>query len=429
MPEHRPGQVIALVDCNNFYVSCERIFNPGLEQAPVVVLSNNDGCVVARSNEVKSLGIKMGTPAFRCAPLFSRHKVRIFSSNYTLYGDMSQRVMATLAGLAPRMEVYSIDEAFLDLNGLAMSTPGAYAATIRARVKKWTGIPVSIGLGPTKTLAKIANKLAKSGVGHNGVFDLTQMSDPDRALEQVRVKDVWGIGPRYARFLQSRGVKTALDLKNCANWWVKKHLTVTGLSTVLELRGLPCLELEEVPPLNKSIACSRSFGAPVSAWNELREALCLYVQQAAMKMRRQHLEAGYLQVYLRTNPFRPGPGHQGHLGRALPCPTAYTPTLIQKAEAILERIFQPGHLYQKVGVVLSGLEPCSARQLTLMDLDHSNRTKERRLMATLDALNTRYGRGTVRIGLSGNLRANWEMQRKFLSKRFTTSWEELPEAG
>ncbi len=421
--------VIALVDCNNFYVSCERVFHPDLEGKPVAVLSNNDGCVVARSAEVKALGVKMGTPAFQCAELFARHKVRVFSSNYTLYGDMSHRVMEVLRESAPRIEVYSIDEAFLDLSGLRAEPALSRSAGIRKTVGKWTGIPVSIGLGPTKTLAKIANRLAKKRPEWNGLFDLTGTDRRKAILKTVPVKEIWGIGPRYARLLQDRGLQSALDLSNCADWWIRKHLTITGLYTVFELRGQPCLDLEPVPAPQKSVACSRSFGSPISELPAIRQALCLYVQQAAVKLRGQGLLAGHIQVFLKTNSFKPGPRHEAHQGRPLPRPTAFTPTLLSKAREILEVLYRPGHAYQKAGVILSELKPASTRQLSLFDPDQEQQSRENKLMQALDRLNSKYGQDTVRIGLTGDSRKSWEMRRDRLSRRFTTAWDELPQAG
>ena len=425
----RQHPVIALVDCNNFYVSCERVFHPELADTPVAVLSNNDGCVVARSAEVKALGVRMGAPAFKCAELFARQQVRVFSSNYTLYGDMSRRVMAVLRESAPRIEVYSIDEAFLDLSGLRAESAASRSAGIRETVMKWTGIPVSIGLGPTKTLTKIANKLAKNRPEQKGLFDLTGAGQRKAILETIPVKDIWGIGPRYARFLRNRGVRSALDLSNCTDWWIKKHLTITGLYTVFELRGQPCFDLEPIPDPQKSIACSRSFGCLVSELSAIRQAVHLYAQQAAAKLRGQGLQAGHIEVFLKTNPFKPGPRHEAHQGRPLPRPTAFTPALLHKAGEIVESLHRPGHAYQKAGVILSALQPASTRQLSLFDLDQERQKRENRLMQALDRLNSKYGRDTVRIGLTKNCQKSWDMRRDRLSRRFTTAWDELPRAG
>ncbi|NTW37306.1 MAG: hypothetical protein HGB17_14535 [Syntrophobacteraceae bacterium] len=276
------AQIFALLDCNNFYVSCERLFNPRLEGRPVVVLSNNDGCIIARSNEAKVLGIKMGEPFFKCRGLIAAHQVQVFSSNYPLYGDLSQRVMDVLCQLEPEVEIYSIDEAFIRLpqaNEEALLENGRH---LRATVKKQVGIPVSIGFGPTKTLSKIANRIAKKRPEHGGVFALPDQG-LDALLATIEVGDVWGIGPRQSQKLFACGIRTALDLKNGNDTWLRKHLTVTGLRTAMELRGVSCLPLEDMPPPRKSVTSSRSFGQPITDLAWLREALSSYIAIAAEK--------------------------------------------------------------------------------------------------------------------------------------------------
>ncbi|MBN1845985.1 MAG: Y-family DNA polymerase, partial [Sedimentisphaerales bacterium] len=279
--------IYALVDCNNFYVSCERVFAPRWEGQPVVVLSNNDGCVVARSDEAKALGIRMGVPVFQVRDLIEKHGVEVFSSNYTLYADMSRRVMETLAGFAPAMEVYSIDEAFLDLAGNRADRT-EYARQIRRRVRQWVGIPVTIGLGPSKTLAKVANHLAKWSARAQGVLDLTECPYLAEALRRTPVQDVWGVGPQYARRLRQAGIQTAWDLRSAGDAWIRRELGVTGLRTVHELRGIACYDLETSAPPNQGIANSRSFGRPVETLAELQEAVAAYMSRAARKLRRQH---------------------------------------------------------------------------------------------------------------------------------------------
>lgn len=422
---------IALVDCNNFYVACEQVFQPGLYKSPVVVLSNNDGCVIARSNQAKALGIKMGAPAFRYRKLFNQYHVHIFSSNYTLYGDMSQRVMATLAGFAPRMEVYSIDEAFLDLTGFDPQVLGDYARLISRTVKKWTGLPVSIGIGPTKTLAKIANKLAKNSSTSNYILDPFDLHCFEEQLARVKVDDVWGIGSRYASFLHHRGITTALELQKAPDWWIKKHLTIIGLQTVLELRGIGCFELEERPLSNKSIACSRSFPAPVKAIPDLQEALSSYVQRAGQKLRAQGLETGCVQVFIQTNRFASCPQYQAQSYKVLACPTSFTPDLIKTARQILEHLFRPGFNYQKIGVVLTRLAPQARRQLRFTDLKEiKGQRQKKQLMDTLDKLTSLYGRDIIQIGqVRDTSHKKWPIRRRHLSKRYTTSWQELPRAS
>lgn len=420
----RRARVFALVDCNNFYVSCERVFDPSLRGHPVVVLSNNDGCVVARSNEAKALGIRMGEPAFKCQPLFRRHGVRVFSSNYTLYGSMSQRVMAVLAALAPAVEIYSIDEAFLDCTGLR--GPDLYALTrkLRRTLLQWTGIPVSIGLGATKTLAKAANKLAKTDPSCKGVLDLTCHPDPGGMLAHVDVGDVWGVGSRYARFLRRHGMTTARDLAGAPREWIRRHLTITGLHTLLELQGVSCLALEDVPARRKSIVCSRSFGSPVSKISELREAVSGHVQRAGEKLRRQGLLASHCHVFLQTDPFKDGPQYHPCTGATLSPPTAYTPALLARALTVLETIHRPGHRFKKAGIMLTGLVQEEGRQLYLQEPDEAVRERRRSLMGTLDTLNRRFGRSAVHFG-STRAERPWHMRRARLSRRFTTSWDEL----
>jgi DNA polymerase V len=280
-------RVYSLIDCNNFYVSCERVFNPKLEGKPVIVLSNNDGCVIARSNESKALGIGMGVPVFKCKDLIKKHKIQVYSSNYTLYADMSQRVMDTLAQFTSDVEVYSIDEAFLSLSEFMSLNLTEYARDIRSTVKRWTGIPVSIGIGSTKTLAKVANKLSKRNPQYGGVFDITSHTQMNELLEQIRVEDIWGIGRQYTKLLNQNGIYTALQLKNASDTWIRKHMSVSGLRTVWELRGISCIPLEEAPPSKKAIISSRSFGRPVESLEELKEAIASYISRASEKLRAQ----------------------------------------------------------------------------------------------------------------------------------------------
>jgi len=302
--------LFALVDCNNFYASCERLFRPELRGKPVVVLSNNDGCVIARSNEAKALGIPMGAPAFQWEHLFRKQGVAVFSSNFLLYGDLSARVMSVLADMSPQVEVYSIDEAFLDLSGVAH--PVALCRDIRAQVLRWTGIPVSIGLAHTKTLAKAANRRAKKDTSLNGVFNHTAEADPNALLSGMDVGDVWGIGPRHQKRLWARGVRTALDFARLPRDWVQKEMSVVGLSTLLELQGISCMSFERAPAARKSILCSRSFGQLVEDKEHLREAVCAYAARAAEKLRHEGQETQAVQVFAHTPRHRENmPQHQG----------------------------------------------------------------------------------------------------------------------
>lgn len=425
------SRALALVDCNNFYASCEKVFNPALKRVPVVVLSNNDGCIIARSAEAKAMGVPMGAPYFKCRAMLERAGTRVFSSNYALYGDMSARVMRTLAEFTPELEVYSIDEAFLDLTRLPES-PVDTGLRLRRTVLRHTGIPVSVGIGPTKTLAKIANRLAKKTPGSSGVWDVRDPAEAARALRATEVEDVWGIGRKHARRLRARGVVTAWDFSRLDRDWVKKHMTVVGLQILLELRGQPCHGLERGEANKKSIVSSRSFGSPVTRLDHLREALSCYVTRAAEKLRRQGSVASHVLVFLQTNKFHKGaPQYSNAEGQALEAGTCHTPELIGAALRTLERIFRPGYSYKKCGVMLSGIEPENGRQLSLLRLPPDHRPAERPLMSTLDRLNARWGRDTVYFASTGTKGQDgkerpWAMRRELRSPRYTTAWTELP---
>ena len=415
--------VFALLDCNNFYVSCERLFSPRLEGRPVVVLSNNDGCIIARSNEAKDLGIKMGAPFFQCRELIEAHQVQVFSSNYPLYGDLSQRVMGILSQLEPEVEVYSIDEAFFRQpkgEAQALLENGRH---IRATVKKQVGIPVSIGFGSTKTLAKIASRIAKKQPEHGGVFVLPDQ-DLDAVLSTIGVGDVWGIGPRQSRKLFTYGIRTALELKNGNDAWIRKHLTITGLRTAMELRGVSCIPFEDTPAPRKSVTSSRSFGQPVTDLSGLREALSSYVSIAAEKLRIEDKKAGCLQVYLNTNQFRERePQYANSLTVTLPSPTASTLELIRHATEALRQLYRPGFAYQKVGVVLVDLVASSQQvQQHLFRVPHQEQAE---LMAALDRINRRWGRDTLQSASAGFKRP-WKNKQTRKSPAYTTSWQELP---
>lgn len=414
----------ALVDCNNFYASCERVFDPALEGLPVAVLSNNDGCVVAASREAKALGISIGTPWFQCEALFLANGGRVLSSNYALYGDMSRRVMDTLAGFGTDMEVYSIDEAFLVFDGGFAGDLSGIAREIRRTVRRHTGIPVSIGIGATKTLSKVANKLAKKTPAADGVYDLSAQSRPDEVLAAFDIADVWGIGWKNAPKLAAMGIRSALDLARMPDEWLRRILTVTGLRTARELRGTPCIELVDAPPARKSVASSRSFGRPVETLPELEEAVAAYVTTAAAKLRRQSLAATQVTVFLATNRFKEEPQRAVSLVCRLPLPTAYTPDLIAAARRCLVRLHKPGYRYQKVGVLLADLVPDTATQLHLFVAD-AGRGRKDAVMGVLDGVNRRYGRDALRFGTAGFQRP-WGMRQTRLSPRYTTCWDELP---
>jgi len=419
------ARVFALVDCNSFYASCEKVFVPALARRPVVVLSNNDGCIVARSAEAKALGIPMGKPLFQCRDLIRCHDVAVFSSNYALYGDLSARVMATLARFTPELEIYSIDEAFLELTGMSEDLT-AYCLRIRETVRRWTGIPVSIGIGPTKTLAKVANKLAKQYPRLDGVLDLTGRADLEPVLARVAIDDVWGIGRRYAAMLEKYGVRTALDFSRLPRDWVKKKMTVGGLHTLLELQGVSCLSLEQAPAPKKSIVSSRSFGEPVTTLADMREALSWHVSRAAEKLRAQRGLASSILVFVQTNKFIAGePQYAASDSTALPIPTAYTQDLLQAGLGLLERLFKPGYRYKKAGVMLVGIERACAVQGSLLALPEEADTRRKALMTALDRVNSRWGREALRLAATG-IKRSWTMRQERRSPRYTTIWSELP---
>jgi DNA polymerase V len=415
---------VALCDCNNFYVSCERVFNPRLRGLPVVVLSNNDGCVIARSEEAKALGIEMGTPAFQCETLFRQHGIQVYSSNYTLYGDMSARVMNTLAQFTPEIEVYSIDESFLSFDGFSRDL-SAYAQEIRANVRQCTGIPISIGISTTKTRAKLANAIAKKSPELGGVFDLERHDDQDGLFSRIDVAKVWGIGHRRAAQLHQAGIENVLQLTRARDSWIQKHFTITGLRTVMELRGIPCIPLELAPAPRKTITCSRSFGRPVSELGELKEALAAYVARAAEKLRSEGLVTSCMQVFFHTNRHRPEkPQHAASGMATLSVASNYTPTLIHAAHRVMERLYRPGFSYIKAGVIFSDLTAGSAAQLGLFDTSPEQLDQQARLMQALDAVNQKLGRHTVFVASMG-IEQQWKMRQEKKSQCFTTRWSEL----
>jgi len=420
--------LFALVDCNNFYASCERLFRPELKGKPVVVLSNNDGCVIARSNEAKALGIPMGAPAFQWEHLFRKSDVAVFSSNFPLYGDLSARIMSVLADMAPQVEVYSIDEAFLDLSGVA--APVTLCREIRKRVLRWTGVPVSIGIARTKTLAKAANRRAKKDTSLGGVFDHTAEAEPDTLLASMDVGDVWGIGPRHQKRLWIRGVGTALDFARLPRDWVKREMSVVGLCTQLELQGVSCLSLERAPAPHKSMLCSRTFGRLVSEQGHLREAVTSYAVRVAEKLRQEGAEASAVQVFINTPRHRENMAqHSGQATVALGAATAHTPEIVHAALRALEECYRPGFEYQKAGVMLLGLSPANERQASLLDLTPEKRQRQRTLMSVLDTVNKRFGRSTLRYAITIAPDRPWHMRQSHRSPRYTTNWDELPRVG
>jgi DNA polymerase V len=415
--------MFGLIDCNNFYASCERLFRPDLAKKPLVVLSNNDGCIIARSNEAKALGIGMGTPYFKQESLIRRHNVAAFSSNYPLYGDMSHRVMDVLMRLEPEVEVYSIDEAFIRLPASGHAALENQGRLLRTAVEKQTGIPVSIGFGPTKTLAKIANRFAKKNRAAAGIFIIDDRQPLDDLLAAVEVGDIWGIGRRHAARLQRQSIRNALQLKNCADAWVRKQLTVTGLRTVMELRGVSCISLEKVPPAKKSICTSRSFGQPVDRLDHLQEAVATYAAQAAYKLRRGGLRATVVDVFLRTNSFKKEePQYCRRKTFTLPAPSSDTAILIKTALTLLEAIYRQGYRFQKAGVLLQDLVPENCEQLCLFQAPARHGAS---LMKAVDEINRRWGRDTIQSAAAG-LAREWHFRQAKKSPAYTTCWSELP---
>lgn len=416
------SKLFALIDCNNFFVSCERVFNPALRHKPVIVLSNNDGCVIARSNEAKAVGIAMGVPLFKCRDVIAQHRVFVYSANFVLYGDISSRVMHTAGQFTSDMEVYSIDEAFLALHDVG--EPHAYAQHIRDIIKRDIGMPVSIGVASTKTLAKIANHIAKK---HrvDGAFCLSTPEDIDHWLSKTPVGDIWGIGYHKADFLKRQGIDTALQFKNLPDAWIKKHMTVISLKTAWELRGIECLESQDNDLDKKAIGTSRSFAHGVTMLKDLSEAAAAFTANACDKLRDQNSVCGYMQVYIMTNRFNRQDYYANSLGIEITPPTAYTPDLITHATNLIKRMYRPGHVYKKVGVVLSNLSPQALEQKFLYEETYQDSRKQR-LMQTIDRFNRRSNSGKIFMAAEG-IEKSWSMKQTYKSKRFTTRWDELLE--
>jgi len=414
--------LLALVDCNNFYASCERVFQPALRGRPVVVLSNNDGCVIARSNEAKALGVDMGAPWHLHREQFERQGVVVRSSNYTLYGDMSARVMRTLADFTPDLEVYSIDEAFLDLSGFEGRLE-AHARTLRATVLQWTGIPVSVGIAPTKTLAKVANRTAKKDPSSGGVLVMMDEAGAAAAPARLALTDLWGVAGRTAARLAALGIRTPLALRDADPKFMREKFSVVMERTVLELRGIRCIEFEDVTPDRKSIMASRSFGRPVTSYVEMREAVTTYASRAAEKMRRQRLATAHISVFLHTNKFRPQDvQYYGSHAVHLPVASADTGRLIEAARDALKAAWKPGFSYKKAGIMLLDLCPASRVQGDLWTAPDSTRSQA--LMTALDSINRDFGRDTVGYASAGRQKA-WGLRSDQKSPRYTTCWHEL----
>jgi len=418
--------MFALIDCNNFYASCERVFRPSLNGKPVVVLSNNDGCVIARSNEAKALGIEMGDAWHLNRAKFEAWGVAVFSSNYALYGDMSRRVKATLGLFAQELEAYSIDECFL-----RFGRGGDWVdlgQQIKKTVRQHTGIPVSCGFAPTKVLAKLANRTAKKRPEHGGVFVAPDVgAERDQWLASFEVRDVWGVGRQLSGRLLAAGVRTALDLSRMADDVARRMMSVVGARIVAELRGDSCLAIEEVAPPKKGMCSAKSFGVALTELEELREPVAAYVSRLAEKLRGEGSVCGHLRVFLETNPFSPGdPQYYPSAGRDLLTATNFTPTLCEVAGSLLERIYRPGYRYKKVGVMALEIGPAGEAQLGFDAPSPDELDRRSRLMAAMDRVNRQFGRGSVSVGSAGGRAPSWRMRQALCSPAYTTRWADLP---
>ena len=420
---------IALIDCNNFYVSCERVFNPALKRKPVIVLSNNDGCVIARSQEVKDLGIKMGVPWFKVQNLARHHKIIVFSSNYTLYADMSNRVMKIISEFAPNQEVYSIDECFLDLTGFKHLGLTNYGQRIRSTINRLVGLPVCVGVGASKTLAKLANHIAKKCSVFDGVCNLNEITQDtlDPLFSKIKVGEVWGVGRCIEKKLAKLGVNTVFDLKQSSPQALRKQFSVLMERTIRELNGESCIPLEEIAPLKKQLVCSRGFGIPVSSLSELSEAVITYTTRVAEKLRRQRSVAAMVYIFIQTDPFKKkdrqyNPGRLIHLTN----PTDDTRILINAVLTGLKSIYKPGFSYKKAGVLLDDLLPFNQHQKSLFD-DKEAQAHSEFLMQAIDEINDTMGSGTIKF-LGEGLEKQWRAKAEKKTRCYTTRVDEIPVA-
>ena len=414
---------IALVDCNSFYVSCERLFNQSIIKKPVVVLSSNDGCVISRSTEAKILGIKMGEPYFKVEKIVKKNDVKVFSSNYSLYGDISRRVMKTLKQFSPQIEIYSIDEAFLNLSSVKDEDLLEHGNKIRKTVLKWTGIPTSIGIATTKTLSKVANHIAKKD--KSGVINLINEKQIDKILSEIKINDVWGVGRQLTKFYIKNGISTAYQLKNTANSWVKKNTNVFGSRTAMELKGVSCISLEPHQEKRKNCCVSRSFGKKVTKLEELKESITTHCLNTAEKIRVDNQTAKKVTVFIRTSPFQKDKNYYANTKDIdLPIRTNDSIALIKEALIALKYIYKKGYKYQKTGIILSGLEDADVYRKNLFSTI-SSEEKRTRLMKAIDYTNTKYGRNALSIAQAG-LKRGWNIKRQHSSKIDTACFELLP---
>lgn len=416
---------IALIDVNNFYVSCERVFNPSLKHQPIIVLSNNDGCVISRSDEAKALGVKMGSPWFKCQDLVKKYNIKGLSSNYALYADMSNRVMTILGDFSPNQEVYSIDECFLDITGFNKDLK-TYGQEMRSRILKWTGLPVCVGIGSTKTLAKLANHIAKKQSQFNGVCNLNALANDDvnNIFSNIDVGEVWGVGRRLASKLKTMGINTVLDLKQADPEYLRQQFSIVMAKTVSELNGTVCIELEEIAPPRKQILSSRSFGHPVGDYNSLAESITLYMSRAAEKLRSQGSLANVLQVYIRTSPFKlDEPQYSNGMTIPLPSPSDDTRQLVKIALWALKHLYKRHYNYAKAGVSLGDLIPRTSAQFDMFASGQST-SRSASLMSTIDKINSKMGRESIKLASEGFARP-WKMRQENQSQHYTTDWSGL----
>ena len=411
---------VALIDCNSFYVSCERLFNPKIINKPVVVLSNNDGCVISRSTEAKKIGIKMGEPYFKIKEFIKKNNVHIFSSNYALYGDLSRRVMKTLKSFSDKIEIYSIDEAFVDLSHIQEKEIYNYGKEIRERILRWTGIPTSVGVSNTKTLSKVANHIAKKN--KTGVVYLKE--NIDESLKNFHISDIWGVGKQLSKLYIKNGIDTAYKLKNISNSWVKKRTNVLGAKTVMELRGVSCINLETEETKRKSCSVSRSFGKKVESLEKLEESITTHCLNAAEKIRNDDQTTRSITIYIRTSPFDQNRKYYSNsVAIDLPVATNNSLELIKVAISGLKKIYKYGYFYQKAGIVLSKLRESSENEFNLLAPIMEN--KSQTLMKAIDFTNAKYGRNAISIAQAG-INNSWKMKREHSSKIDTASFDSLP---
>ena len=415
--------MFALVDCNNFYASCERVFQPQWKGKPVVILSNNDGCVIARSNEAKALGIPMGAPAFKYKAQFKRQKIKVFSSNYPLYGDMSSRVMSILERYTPNIELYSIDEAFLQFKGFDLFDLQKEGMKMQKQIKKWTGIPVSVGIAPSKALAKIANKIAKKfAVKTGSVYSIDTEEKRIKALKWTSISDVWGIGRQHLQQLEAIGVANAWQFSLLSDDWVRKQMSVLGLRLKKDLQGLPSIQLEEVKAPKKGIATTRSFEGNLTSFSDLEERVSTFASNCAEKMRKQQSSCQALLVFIRSDPHKKDViSYRNSCVLTLPYATNSSIILSRYAILGLRKIFKENIAYKKAGVMIMGLLPTEKRQLSLFK---NNNTKHVALMKSLDKIHKRFGPYQIKLA-NQDLNRTWKMKQQYLSNRFTTELKDV----